>query len=159
MDDFCNLISKGPNLNPPIAKPLLLILHYTGSCLFDMIKVTRKGFVHSYEYTRMHSSRMRTAHLLTISHSAQGGLPTPVTNPLDAHPPGGRDPPGGRHPMEADTPWRQTLPGGRPPGHVTCDACWEANPPVKRMTDRCKNITLSQTSFSGRKNPTFILKR
>ena len=30
------------------------------------------------------------------------------------------------------------------PGHVTCDACWEANPPppVNKMTDGCKNITL-----------------
>ena len=35
-----------------------------------------------------------------------------------------------------------------PPGHVTCDAFWEANPPVNRMTDRCKNITLPQTSFA-----------
>ena len=32
-------------------------------------------------------------------------------------------------------------------------ACTEANPPpVNRMTDRCKNITLSQTSFAGGKN-------
>ena len=45
----------------------------------------------------MHSSRMRTARLLTVSRSARGGgLPTS---------------------LEAD-----------PPGHVTCDACWEANP-------------------------------
>ena len=29
-------------------------------------------------------------------------------------------------------------------------------PPVNRMTDRCKNITLSQTSFAGGKN--FVLK-
>ena len=39
----------------------------------------------------------------------------------------------------------------RPPGHVTCDACWGAKPPcpVNRMTHRCKNITLPQTSFAG----------
>ena len=30
-------------------------------------------------------------------------------------------------------------------------ACTEADPPVNRMTDRCKNITLSQTSFAGGK--------
>ena len=35
------------------------------------------------------------------------------------------------------------LPGGVP-AHVL--------PPVNRMTDRCKNITLSQTSFAGGKN-------
>ena len=33
-------------------------------------------------------------------------------------------------------------------GHVTCDACWEANPPMIRMTHICKNITLPQTSFN-----------
>ena len=43
--------------------------------------------------TRMHSSRIRTAHLLTVSHSIlciRGGLP----NPLDADPlpPGRRAP-------------------------------------------------------------------
>ena len=26
-------------------------------------------------------------------------------------------------------------------------------PPVNRITDRCKNITLPQTSFAGGKNP------
>ena len=44
-------------------------------------------------------------------------------------------------------------PGCRPPGHVTCDACWGAIPPsVDRTTDMCKNITLPQTSFAGGKN-------
>ena len=28
-------------------------------------------------------------------------------------------------------------------------ACTEADPPVNKMTDRCKNITLPQTSFAG----------
>ena len=59
-------------------------------------------------------------------------------------------------------------PGCRPPGHVTCDACWEANPcppwmlvmwpvmhagkpppplptPLDRMTDMCKTISLLQS--------------
>ena len=35
------------------------------------------------------------------------------------------------------------VPGGCIP------ACNGANPPVNRMTDRCKNITLPQTSFAG----------
>ena len=28
-------------------------------------------------------------------------------------------------------------------------SCTEADPPVNRMTDRCKTITLPQTSFAG----------
>ena len=72
--------------------------------------------------TRMHPSRMRTTRLLTLSHSiplSQGGFVQPH---LDADPPD-------TDPLEAD-----------PPGHVTCDACRE---------DRCKNITLPQTSFAS----------
>ena len=39
------------------------------------------------------------------------------------------------------------------PGHVTCKACWETHTPrVNRMTDRCKIITLPQTSFAGSNN-------
>ena len=38
-----------------------------------------------------------------------------------------------------------------PPGHVTCDACWEANPHPP-WTNTCENITLPQTSFAGGKN-------
>ena len=36
------------------------------------------------------------------------------------------------------------LPGGGVPAHIL--------PPVNRMTDRCKNITLPQTLFVGSKN-------
>ena len=67
-------------------------------------------------------------------------------------------------PWDADPPplaWRSPLPGCRrspqmhiptaldadPPGHVTSDACWEANSPVNRMADMC--ITLPQTLFAG----------
>ena len=32
---------------------------------------------------------------------------------------------------------------------MTCDAYWEAKPPVNRMADMCKNITLPQTLFAG----------
>ena len=57
----------------------------------------------------MHSSRMRTARLLTVSqHALMGGVPA------------------------------QVLP-----------------PAVNRMTDRCENITLPQTSFVGGKDVTF----
>ena len=31
-------------------------------------------------------------------------------------------------------------------------------PPVNRMTDRCKNITLPQTSFAGGKNVTWRIQ-
>ena len=69
----------------------------------------------------MHSSRMCTAHLLTISRSIPcilGGLPNPpwMQTSLEADPPGGR-------PTEADPP------GCRLAGHVNCDACSEANLP------------------------------
>ena len=38
------------------------------------------------------------------------------------------------------------------PGLGGIPACTEADPPVNRMTDRCKNITLPQTAFAGSKN-------
>ena len=62
----------------------------------------------------MHSRRIHTARLLTVSSSIG---------------------------ESAQPPWMQTLwmqtpigirhPGGTPPGHVTFDACWEANPPCE----------------------------
>ena len=30
---------------------------------------------------------------------------------------------------------------------TSCNACWDTHPPVNRMTDRCKNITLATTSL------------
>ena len=81
----------------------------------------------------MHSSRMRTAHSLTVFHSIHGGgvgcLPnTPGGSPL----------------------WMQTPLEANPPGHLTWDACWEANPLwTEGMTHACENITLPQTSFAG----------
>ena len=72
----------------------------------------------------MHSSRMRTARLLTVSHSIQWGGDMP--NPPDADP----------LPPEVDPP------GCRCPSHP---------PPMDRMTDTCENITLPQTSFVGGK--------
>ena len=61
----------------------------------------------------MHFNRMRTARLLTVSCTIRRGPP------LDA------DPPRMQTPLDADS-----------PGHVTSDACWEANPPpVDRRND------------------------
>ena len=72
---------------------------------------------------------MHTAHLLTVSHSIQWGrvCPTPPPPPTEADPP--------------------------PLGHVTCDACWEANHPwTEGMAHACENITLPQTLFAGGSN-------
>ena len=33
--------------------------------------------------------------------------------------------------------------------HPLSIACWDTHHPVNRITDRCKNITLPQTSFAG----------
>ena len=74
--------------------------------------------------TRMHSSRMRTAHSLTVSCSIRWGG-------------------GSAQPPWMQTPWSQTplpRPTPTPP---------EADRPVTRMTHRCKNIILSQTSFTS----------
>ena len=80
----------------------------------------------------MHSSRMRTARSLTVSHSIQWGvLPNPPwmqipldVDPLHAEPPGCRSP-GCRPQLDADL------------------------PPVNRMAHGCKNITLPQTWLAG----------
>ena len=46
--------------------------------------------------------------------------------------------------------WGGVCSGGSAPGGCGIPACTEADtPPVNRMTDRCKNITLPQTSFVG----------
>ena len=76
----------------------------------------------------MHSSRMRTARLLTVFCSSRGG--ESAQSPLDADPlypwmqtPLDADPTLGFRPLS----WMQT-----PLGHVTCDACWEATPPRQK---------------------------
>ena len=76
---------------------------------------------------------MRTVRLLPVSpsmHCAGGGVCSQ----------GGVSAPGG-----SVCSWGCLLPGGCIP------ACNGADPlpPVNRMTDRCKNITLPQTSFAG----------
>ena len=76
--------------------------------------------------TSMHSSRMRTASLLTIpTVSEEGGAVRGVSAR------GGICPVGVSAPLHAGI-----------------------HPPVNRMTDRCKNITLPQTSFVGGTNIT-----
>ena len=84
--------------------------------------------------TRMHSSRMCTAHALTIGC---GGGVCGVG--------------GSRRYLLGGY-----LPGGTCPGGCTCPegcTCPGTHPPsVNRMTDRCKNITLPKTSFAGGNN-------
>ena len=98
--------------------------------------------------TRMHSSRMRTAHLLPVSPSmhCSGGVPGLGVYLVPGCVPGPRGwcVPGG-------CTWSE---GGVPPGGVylvreggTCPG----TPPLwtEWLTDRFKNITLPQTSFAG----------
>ena len=40
--------------------------------------------------------------------------------------------------------------GGRLPNPLDADPPWMQTPPMNRMTHRCENITLPQTSLSGR---------
>ena len=81
----------------------------------------------------MHSSRMRTARLLTVSRgSASKGV---CTTRQGLHL-------GGLH-----------LGGSAQPcGGLHLEGLGRPRPPVNRMTHRCKNITLPQTSFAGGKN-------
>ena len=75
---------------------------------------------------------MRTARLLTVCCSVPGGggyrPPLMKTCPGCKHTPPDAD-------LQMHTPLYADSPGWRPPGHVTCDACWEANPsPIDRQT-------------------------
>ena len=73
----------------------------------------------------MHSSRMRTVRFLTVSQHALPGVYLPSGVPARG------------------VPAREVyLPRGYLPRYS----------PVNRMTERCKNITLPQTSFAGGKN-------
>ena len=84
--------------------------------------------------TRMHFSRMCTARLLTVSqHALRGGVPM-----------------GGGHLPKGGVPAQGGVPGRGVPAQGWCVPA-QVLPPVNRMTDRCKNITLTQTSFVGGK--------
>ena len=78
--------------------------------------------------TRMHSSRMRTGRSLTVCRSLLPGGGVSAAGGVCS---GGCLLPG----------VASLLPGGGIP------ACTEADPPVNRMTNRCKNITLATTSL------------
>ena len=95
-----------------------------------------------YYNTRMHSSRMRTARLLPVSPNmhCSGGGDVPARGGVPAL--GGCTCPGGVY-----------LPCGVPALGGYLPALWgeyllRYSPPVNRMTGRCKNITLPQTSFT-----------
>ena len=113
--------------------------------------------------TRMHSSRMCAACLLTVSRSAPWVVcPSPIcrlpryrpprmqTPALDADPPGCR-PPRCRPRPQMQTPWMQNPPDSDPRGCRTLQMLTlpDADTPMNRMTDRCKNITLPQTALAG----------
>ena len=78
---------------------------------------------------------------------------TPQTETPRQRPPGQRPPwteitldrdhPGQRPPW-TETPWIKTPPWTETPVHVTCGAWWDRDPPLNRITDTCKNITLPQ---------------
>ena len=100
----------------------------------------------------MHSSRMRTARLLTVSGEA---LPNPGGGVSIQG--GSAKPGGGVDPTLGGSASRGGLPGGLHPEGVCIGGSasrGSAQPPrfVYRMTHRCKNITLPRTSFAGGKN-------
>ena len=114
----------------------------------------------------MHSSRMRTARSSRCqegSASVYAGIHTPRCGPGDLTPPrcGPGDPPDPSTSLLGvglETPPRpdpSTSPLGV--GLETCKACWDTTPPpVNRITDMCKNITLPQLRAGG-KNIRFYL--
>ena len=71
----------------------------------------------------MHSGRMCTSRSLTASHRIPGwsAQPNPPPARLPPPAPSDADPPRCNPPMDA-----------YPPGHVTCDACWEATTPCEQ---------------------------
>ena len=76
----------------------------------------------------MHSSRMRTDRSLPYGGSLPDIDPWTET-PLDRDPPGQRTPltetPLTETPTRQRTSWTET-------GHVTCDACWDTDPPCEQ---------------------------
>ena len=95
----------------------------------------------------MHSSRMRTADPYRDPPDRdphRQRLPTWTETPyLDRECPGQRPQdrdPQTETPMNRDPP---PPPGQRPPGHVTCGAWWNRDPPVNRITDMCKKHYLA----------------
>ena len=110
----------------------------------------------------MHSSRMRTAHLLPISPSIhcsggylpRGGVPAQGCTCQGVYLPGLVYLPGGGVYLPGRcTWWGVYLPEGCTcPGGVSAWGYLPWYSPVNRITDWCKNITLPQTSFAAGKN-------
>ena len=80
----------------------------------------------------MHFSRMPTVGLLTVSNSIPGE--GPASRGVGLHPGGSASEVGSK---------------SRGRGVCICGGLGKSPFPVNRMTDRCKNITLPQTSFAG----------
>ena len=76
-------------------------------------------------------------------------------SPLDRDPwtetPQTETPSGQRSPLDRDPLWTETLSGQRPLSHVTCGTCWDRDPPVKRITDRCKTLPCCNIIAGGNK--------
>ena len=112
----------------------------------------------------MHSSRMYTTHKLPYRRGFLPNRDPPGQRPprqilpwtenpwtetlLDRDPLGQRPP--GQRPSWTETPWTETLLVRDPPGHITCGACWDRDtPPINRIAQGCKNITLPLTSLGA----------
>ena len=104
---------------------------------------------------RLHSSRMCTSRALTVSPSmlCAGGVSSLGGSPLGE---GGLlwergvSSGGGGLLWGRGVSSRGVSSGGSPPGGVVVSQhALRQTPPVNRMTNRCKNITLPQTSFAG----------
>ena len=136
------------------------------SWLENNIKKMVKASTYS---TRMHSSRMRTARSLTVSHQKNHACPprsnhacppraTTHTPPQSnhahppratTHPPGATThaPPGSNHAPPREQP-HMPPPGSNhacPPQEQPCMSPWEQQrtPPPRGQTDTCKNITFA----------------
>ena len=62
-------------------------------------------------------------------------------------------------PPRADTPQAQAPPRCKACWDTTCNACWDSTPPppVKRITDTCKNITFATSLRTVMKVIQFIV--
>ena len=101
-----------------------------------------RKFNEKYKVIRMHSSRMRTP---SSSSRLRGGL---------HQAPPGTDPP---TPLGPGTPWDQIPLDQAPPWNRHTPRDQAHTPPPCGQNDRCKHITLPQTSFAdGNNNKTIF---